>query len=652
MAGIWDWLLPQDRSASLAASDLPMPGGLPVARPGGVPAADPAVQALFSLMLPNTGASAAAAALPMPTGLPAPRMPATPLPVGPAAGEGAPDFLRGIVERLRSLAQQSQQAPITLPDVARTVAGVPPATAAPAPPVNPMTFSWGPSQSSSPASRTISIPGTGSGGGDLSSVIASYVPAMLQRESGNAMVPNAAGASSAFGPAQFIDSTWIETVRKHDPEAAKLDDKTILAKRADSKYHNLMALNFTMDNAAQLQQEGIPVNNASLYAMHFFGAGDAPKVLKAAPDTPLSEIVDAKSIAANPILKGKTAGWAQQWAGNFGASTGGGMPGAPALQAAQIPAPPTLQAPAGLDLSKVEDLMAQMKPLQAEPMGTADKITAVLAGMAGGAANARNIGELFAGAGAGAAGAAAGNVQQARREKIADQRAKQDYLQTMAQFGMTQAQMVQSNKNLTIETANKNAQNLYERNVQQAQLDAQTKNRVAELQHQVDWKAYEEGKPQVAISKEAVTQVKRKPDGGMDITTVKLGGDDNQTALDKMDELRKAGQKDSPLYKSLEYSLVRNDPIAYRRKLLEDATEGGLQKEILGTQYDNVRKLVTAGLTGTDPKTRDAMEKERWLNVLMTMLTNGQLRDENWIPMMVKSGNVGAKLLAPQPGNK
>jgi hypothetical protein len=49
------------------------------------------------------------------------------------------------------------------------------------------------------------------------------------------------------------------------------------------------------------------------YAAHFFGADDATKVLKADPNVPLANLVQAASIRANPQLANMTAGQAQQW---------------------------------------------------------------------------------------------------------------------------------------------------------------------------------------------------------------------------------------------------------------------------------------------------------------------------------------------------
>ena len=70
----------------------------------------------------------------------------------------------------------------------------------------------------------------------------------------------------------------------------------------------------TEDNAARLQRIGAEVDPANLYIMHHLGTGDGPKVLRAAPDTPLSSLLSEKIIDVNPYMKGMTVGDFVSWA--------------------------------------------------------------------------------------------------------------------------------------------------------------------------------------------------------------------------------------------------------------------------------------------------------------------------------------------------
>jgi hypothetical protein len=116
-----------------------------------------------------------------------------------------------------------------------------------------------------------------------------------RRES--ALNPNArAGTSSATGLFQFIDSTWLDMVRRHGAEhglaaqSAALrqgaDAETrreILALRSDPELSARMAGELARENAATLQaQLGRAPSAGELYAAHVMGPGGALRLIEAA----------------------------------------------------------------------------------------------------------------------------------------------------------------------------------------------------------------------------------------------------------------------------------------------------------------------------------------------------------------------------------
>lgn len=126
-----------------------------------------------------------------------------------------------------------------------------------------------------------------------------YLVAQAEVESG--MDPDArAATSSATGLYQFIESTWLDTVKKHGPRfglgalarqinvtasgnayvADPAQRQAILALRADPEVAALMAAGLAEDNRAHL----VPIlgrqpNHAELYLAHFLGAGGAGRFL-------------------------------------------------------------------------------------------------------------------------------------------------------------------------------------------------------------------------------------------------------------------------------------------------------------------------------------------------------------------------------------
>jgi hypothetical protein len=127
--------------------------------------------------------------------------------------------------------------------------------------------------------------------------------------------------SSARGPGQFIDSTFVDTYRKTFPDQAKgLTDARILAQRGtmidgQTPIEVPMLNTFTRENKNALSRANIDPTPGNTRLAHFLGAGGAVNVLKADPNTPVESLISPDAIQANPtVLKGKTAGQVTAWA--------------------------------------------------------------------------------------------------------------------------------------------------------------------------------------------------------------------------------------------------------------------------------------------------------------------------------------------------
>jgi len=144
---------------------------------------------------------------------------------------------------------------------------------------------------------------------DADLIPADYLPMLGQIESGNRPYVKAP-TSSGSGLYQFIRSSWIGEGGQWgtDPSQA------FGGLKPSPEEQTARAKTFTAKNVAILRQRGIPINRASLYAAHFFGAGMAALVISADVTARADLIAGPSATNANPsILRGKTVGQFLSW---------------------------------------------------------------------------------------------------------------------------------------------------------------------------------------------------------------------------------------------------------------------------------------------------------------------------------------------------
>jgi hypothetical protein len=128
--------------------------------------------------------------------------------------------------------------------------------------------------------------------------------------------PNATNpTSSASGLGQFIDSTWLSTIKQARPDLAQgKSDADLLALKTDPQLSRDMTEAYANQNQAILSKAGVPVTPGSTYLAHFAGPGGAVKVMQADPNAPVGDVLGAAVVKANPFLAGMTAKDLQAWA--------------------------------------------------------------------------------------------------------------------------------------------------------------------------------------------------------------------------------------------------------------------------------------------------------------------------------------------------
>lgn len=113
-------------------------------------------------------------------------------------------------------------------------------------------------------------------------------------------VPNAEGASTAYGPYQIVKGTF-DSIKTNHPEFSNVTWDQF---KANPKVQTAMAEAYYNDNDAVLKRNNIPVNADTHHAMWFSGN---TKLATLPANTPIEKALTADQIAANK-LEGKTVG--------------------------------------------------------------------------------------------------------------------------------------------------------------------------------------------------------------------------------------------------------------------------------------------------------------------------------------------------------
>jgi hypothetical protein len=113
--------------------------------------------------------------------------------------------------------------------------------------------------------------------------------------------------STALGPFQFIESTFLFVVNKYFPsEIASLTNKQVLALRTDMAFSRRAAGAYSNHLISALKKEGLPASTVNVRLAFLVGPAAAVRLLKTPPDQPLKTALSADAIAANPFMSGAT----------------------------------------------------------------------------------------------------------------------------------------------------------------------------------------------------------------------------------------------------------------------------------------------------------------------------------------------------------
>jgi hypothetical protein len=139
--------------------------------------------------------------------------------------------------------------------------------------------------------------------------------------------PNAKNKrSSATGPAQFIDETWLYMIRVHRPDFAQMSNKDALELRRDPELAREMTMRLLERNATMLKRRKLPITAGTLYLSHFAGGAGAVALLLAADADDAASVMARADVTgqttrerlvrANPFLNSLTIADLKSWADN------------------------------------------------------------------------------------------------------------------------------------------------------------------------------------------------------------------------------------------------------------------------------------------------------------------------------------------------
>jgi hypothetical protein len=126
--------------------------------------------------------------------------------------------------------------------------------------------------------------------------------------------PNAVNdLSTATGPGQFLEGTWLDMLRRHRPDLTGTREQ-LLALRRDPQLAREMTEAYAADNARRLSRAGHEATPGNTYLAHFAGPTGAVSILNADPNASVRSVLGNSAIESNPFLANMTVGDIRAWA--------------------------------------------------------------------------------------------------------------------------------------------------------------------------------------------------------------------------------------------------------------------------------------------------------------------------------------------------
>jgi hypothetical protein len=437
--------------------------------------------------------------------------------------------------------------------------------------------------------------------------------------------------SSAYGPGQAIDSTFIDFLKANHPELANTPKGAALNALKD-QYGTEFVPWYKGQVATAHAGNNIPVNDSTLYGGYLLGPSGFAKLWKAPDNMPVAQVLDPAAIKANPeVLSGKAVGEVKQWLDN----TMSVLPKPPMMGA-----PPQQAQPGLTDFSKVRELLAQGNVSPGEHMMN------VLGGLAGGAATVKanepgSFAATLAAAGAGGAKGAAASYAASREAALK---------QAAAEVPLLTAEHQQLREQTDI--AFMNAKNVYE---------VQTKNQLTQYEHAL--KERDILMPTVKSDANGITVQQFNPaTNSMELKYIPTKPIFEQ--LEPLTNLIKAFGGNTPIAQAAAVNLIHKmfpgspqimEPMM-RQMAVREAVQAGGGPGVFGPSYDAAVKAATKQIQAEAPSLAGKPEdyakavEERVIGILLSNPT--VMTDSAWLKRAAPHSTTARILSTPAEGDQ
>jgi hypothetical protein len=110
--------------------------------------------------------------------------------------------------------------------------------------------------------------------------------------------------STALGPFQFINRTFLDVARRHfASEIAGLTETKILGLRTDPKLSRRAAAVYCEESASYLKSKGFQPTFAHLRLAFLLVSSDAARIIQAQQKTPVVRVLSPAVVKANPFMR-------------------------------------------------------------------------------------------------------------------------------------------------------------------------------------------------------------------------------------------------------------------------------------------------------------------------------------------------------------